>query len=323
MIAWPLRFSSHGITIGTFGEPSSPIVDAIGWRGIFLVQAPLAAVALLVAVVVLKETTRGVREPIDWVGAATLATATVSLLLALNLGGNRGWDDPLVLGLFLLAPVVFVAFVRLERRATHPLVPLWLFERRAFNASLAAQFCSNFAYMGGFIVTPLLVQRVFGYSVAKASLAMVCRPLTFSVSAPASGYVAVRVGERRSAITGMVMLVVSMGCFVFAAADDAIGLVFVGLVLSGLAMGASQPSLVTEAANTVEPERLGLANAVQQMVAQIGAVTGIQLLSTIQHSASFTWAYGIGGVVAVGGILATLAIPARQARADLRVVEAA
>ena len=296
-----------------------PVVDAIGWRGIFLIQAPLAGIAVLAAFVVLKETPRGAREPIDWAGAATLAVATISLLLALNLGGDVGWGSAVVIGFFVLAPLAFVVFVRIERRVSHPLVPLWLFERRAFNAALVAQYCANFAYMGGFIVTPALVQGVFGFSVASASLAMVCRPLTFSISAPAAGYIAVRVGERRSSVVGIALLVVSMGCFAVAATGEVLALVFVGLVLSGLAMGAAVPSLVTEAANTIEPERLGLGNAVQQMVAQIGAVTGIQVLSTVQQSAGFGWAYGAGAVLAAFGLVAACAVPARAGRADLRV----
>lgn len=300
-----------------------PIVDAIGWRGIFLVQAPIAGLALLATVIVLHETPRGARESIDWAGAVTLAVATVAALLALNLGDGRGWDDGLVIGLLVLAPFAFVAFVRIERRAAHPLVPLWLFERRAFTASLGAQFFANFAYMGGFILTPLLVQRVFGFSVSEASLAMVCRPLAFSISAPTAGYVAVRVGERRSSVVGMGLLVISMACFVFAASDDAIGLVFVGLVLSGLALGASQPSLITEAANTVTLDRLGIANAVQQMVAQIGAVTGIQVLSTLQHATSFSSAYLVGMVVAAVGVVAATLVPRRTAPTALRVAEAA
>jgi EmrB/QacA subfamily drug resistance transporter len=296
-----------------------PIVDAIGWRGIFVLQTPIAAAALLLAIVVLRETPRRDDERIDWLGAVTLASATVSFLLALNLGGSEGWSSPIVIGLFVAAPIAFYAFLRVERSAPEPLVPLWLFTRRTFSASLAAQFCTNFAYMGGFIVTPLFVQGIFGFSVAQASLAMVCRPLSFSVSAPAGGYVAVRVGERRSAVTGVSLLVLSMGCFVVAATSETLALVFVGLVLSGLALGLSQPSLITEAANTVEPERLGIANAVQQMAAQIGAVTGIQVLSTIvgvgATGADFATGYAVGAAVAVLGVAAATFLPASRARA--------
>jgi len=303
-----------------------PIVESIGWRGIFVVQAPLGLVALVAAVFVLHETPRAPSR-IDWSGAAALASASVFLLLGLNLGGDLGWGDPIVVVLLAVTPFVFAAFVHIEQRSSEPLVPLDLFRRRTFSASLAAQWCANFAYMGGYIVTPLLVERQFGFSVAAASLAMVCRPLMFSLSAPAAGYVAVKVGERRASVTGMVLLVLSMICFVGASEAHALALVFVGLVLSGLALGASQPSLITEAANTVDDSKLGVANAVQQMAAQIGAVIGIQVLSTIQlgggGTAGFTSAYAVGAVVAAIGIAgAALVVPAAR-RGQLRVARAA
>src|SRR6266536_3009655 len=183
-----------------------PLVDAIGWRAIFLVQAPLALLALLVAFPILHETPRLEREPIDYAGACTLAAAVVNALLGLSLGNQLGWTHPVVLGLFAAAPVAVGAFVMVERRAAHPLLPLQFFTRRNFSDSLVAQFMSNFGYMGGFIITPLLMERIFGFTVAATSLAMICRPLSFSVSSPIAGYVAVRVGERRASVLGCALV---------------------------------------------------------------------------------------------------------------------
>jgi MFS family permease len=289
-----------------------PLVDAFGWRAIFVIQAPLSLAALALAALVLHETPRREREPLDVAGAATLAAATVGALLGLTFGARFGYGRPVVVALFALTPVMLAWFVRIERRAERPLLPLRFFRSRNFTASLVAQFCANFAYMGGFIVTPLLVQTRFGFDAAGTSLAMACRPLTFSVSAPVSGYLAARIGERRAALIGTSILVGSMAIFVVAVVDDAIGWVFAGLALSGLAMGSSMPSLVTVVANTVEAGDLGVANAAQQMVGQIGTVAGIQILSTLQAGSTragpFVLAYVVGAVVAVGALAAATAI---------------
>jgi EmrB/QacA subfamily drug resistance transporter len=294
-----------------------PVVDAIGWRVIFLAQVPLALAALVLASVVLRETPRREREPIDVAGAVTLAIATVAALLGLTVGADRGFTDPAAIALFAVAPVALVAFVRVERRAAHPLLPLGFFRRPGFTPSLVAQFWANFAYMGGFIVTPLLVERRFGFSVAATSLAMVCRPLSFSLSAPVAGYVAARTGERRAGLTGTILLALSMGLFVAAAATGQIALVFVALVLSGLGMGTSSPSLVTVVANAVPARDLGVANAAQQMVAQIGNVAGIQVLATVQgdsHLAGpFVAAYAVGALAAVLAVAAAAFVRDRAA----------
>jgi EmrB/QacA subfamily drug resistance transporter len=285
-----------------------PIVDAFGWRWLFVAQAPLALAALVAAVVLLHETPRRPRVPIDFRGAAALAAATVLPLLALQVGSSRGWTDPLLVALLAMGGLGLVAFIRIERNAVEPLLPLDFFRRRNFTAALIAQSLTQFAYMGGFIVSPILLQEQFGYTVAGASLVMLCRPLSFSLSSPVSGYVAVRVGERRAGVTGTLLVVVSLACFAFAAAQESIALVMLALILAGLGLGASSPSLITSAANSVEPEHLGVANAAQAMVTLIGAVAGMQILATVvgdgTSESSFVLAYAIGLAVAVPGVVA-------------------
>jgi EmrB/QacA subfamily drug resistance transporter len=285
-----------------------PLVEIFGWRALFVAQAPLSIAAFVLGVVVLREAPRRGRQPIDLAGAATLAVGTTAALLGLTIGGREGWGRPVVPVLGVVAVIGLAAFVRAERRAEHPLLPLAFFRQRDYSASLSAQFASNFAYMGGFIITPLLFQYRFGYSVAATAGASIVRPLTFSLVAAGAGYVAARVGVRRSAITGLAILAGSMIAFTVAALAGNIVLVYVGLFLSGLGMGSASPSLVSSAANAVPHEDQGVANAAQQMAASIGTVAGIQVLSTIQGggrtAASFGPAYLVGACMAACGVVA-------------------
>lgn len=285
-----------------------PLVEIFGWRALFVAQAPLSIAAFVLGLVVLREAPRRGRQPIDLAGAATLAVGTTAALLGLTIGGRDGWGRPIVPVLGVVAVIGLVAFVRAERRAEHPLLPLAFFQQRDYSASLSAQFASNFAYMGGFIITPLLFQYRFGYSVAATAGASIVRPLTFSLVAAGAGYVAARVGVRRSAITGLTILAGSMVSFAVAALAGNIALVYAGLFLSGLGMGSASPSLVSSAANAVPHDDQGVANAAQQMAASIGTVAGIQVLSTIQGggrtAASFGPAYLVGACMAACGVVA-------------------
>jgi MFS family permease len=128
-------------------------------------------------------------------------------------------------------------------------------------------------------------------------------------------------------VLGCALIVVSMACFALGASTEAIALVFGALVLSGLGLGASQPSLISSAANAVETESLGVANAAQVMVTQIGVVAGIQVLSTVQgggsSTGSFTVAYLVGGIVAVAGIVGAAFVQSADRQARLDVAQAA
>lgn len=299
-----------------------PIVDAFGWRWLFVAQAPLALVAVVVGIVVLRETPRSPRIVLDVQGAGMLAIATVLPLLALQVGRDRGWVDPAPLVLLAVALIGLVAFVRCERRVSDPLLPLEFFRRRNFTTALVAQALAQFSYMGGFIITPLLVQDRFGYAAAGTALLMLCRPLSFSLSSPVAGYVAVRVGERLASVVGTALVTVSMACFALAAARGWIALVAVALVVSGLGMGTLSPSLISSAANAVDPEHLGIANASQQMVTLIGAVAGIQVLATIQGDGAFAAAYLVGLAVAVPAVVAASFVRSAPRVARLAVAEA-
>jgi EmrB/QacA subfamily drug resistance transporter len=305
----------------------APLVDAFGWRSIFVAQAPLSLAALVLAAVILRETPRRPREPVDVAGAGLLALGTVAALLALDRGSALGWSNPFVLGCAAVAPPALAAFVRAERRATHPLIPLDFFARRNFTAPLIAQFGSNFAYMGGFIVTPFLTREIFGYTLRATGYVMLFRPVTFSLFAPVAGYLTVRVGERRAAVAGTLAVVVSMGVFALGAHLELVALVIVGLVLSGLGLGASSPALVSSVANAVDERDLGVANAAQATVTQIGVVAGIQLMSALQAGGDgtgpFVLAYLAGGIAAAVGVLGAVGVRSAPRTSSLRVVHAA
>ena len=130
-----------------------------------------------------------------------------------------------------------------------------------------------------------------------------------------------------ASVLGCVLVVVSMGCFALGASTETLALVFGALVLSGLGLGTSQPSLISSAANAVETESLGVANAAQVMVTQIGVVSGIQVVSTIQggssSTGSFTLAYLAGGIIAVVGIVGAAFVQSADRPARLRMAQAA
>lgn len=282
-----------GVAIG------GPVIQHFGWRWIFAAQVPLIAAATVLAVLVLPETAKGTRQRLDWAGAASLTVAATSLLLALNRGPEWGWTHPGVLAAFALAPIATAAFVRVEARAPHPLLPLHYLRRRNFAAPIGQSVFAQFAYMGGFILAPLLLTDVFGYSETKIGLIVIARPLAFSISAPIAGYLAVSLGERSAAVVGTLGVIASMAMFAQVGRGSSIWLVIAALALSGVGLGVSSPSAAASVGNAVDPADLGIASAAQQLLTQIGLVAGIQIMSTVQESRhSFADAYWVGGAVA-------------------------
>jgi EmrB/QacA subfamily drug resistance transporter len=309
-----------GVAIG------GPIIQQFGWRWIFVVQVPLIALAFVLAVLVLPETNKGGRQRLDWAGAGTLVVAVTSILMALNRGPEWGWSHPAVLACFLLSPLATLAFLRVEARATAPLLPLDYLRRRNFAAPIGTQVFSQFAYMGGFILAPLLLDKVFHYSETRIGLLVVTRPLAFSIAAPIAGYLAVRLGERSAAIVGTLGVMASMGLFAMINAGSSDWLLISALALSGVGLGISSPSVAASVGNAVDPADLGIASAAQQLLAQVGLVAGIQIMQTVQAArepvvgtvAAFHDAYLLGGAVCLLALVCAFFV--QSARREPRAI---
>ena len=279
------------------------VIQHVGWRWIFVAQVPLTIAALVLAAAILPETDRSEDVKFDTAGAVLLAGAVTALLFAVNRGAEWGWSSPMVIGGFVLAPVLTVAFVSVERRVQEPLLPLEYLRRR------------NFAYMGGFILAPSLLLHYFNYGEERIGLLVLTRPLAFSITAPIAGYVAVKVGERSAALAGSIAVVGSMLLFAAVGGSSGDALVIGALVLSGIGLGTSSPSVAASVANSVDEASLGIASAAQQLMTQVGVVTGIQLMRTVQTTSSYRAAYLLGGAVACGAVVCSLFV--RSANRDV------
>ncbi len=300
-----------GVAVGGF------IIQSIGWRAMFLLEMVLGAIALVLALVVLPEHGAGQRRMrgegprLDTLGALLVVASVGSLLFGLNRAPIVGFGGGLVIGAFCLSAIAGVLLVMVEHRAEDPLVPFRYLKKRNFVLPLGAQAFANFAYMGGFFLTPLMLEQVYRYGESSAGLLVIARPLSFALFAPVAGYVAVKVGERQTAVLGTCAVVASMAAYVFTASSSGIALVEIALVLSGVGMGVASPSIAASIANVVDQDALGTASAMQQLVVQIATVAGIQVFQTVQESAlraspkallgSFHVAFFVGACVALVG----------------------
>jgi MFS family permease len=248
--------------------------------------------------------------PIDYRGAASLAVATLSFLLWLERSGRSSFTDQWAFALLGLSLLGLVVFIKVELTVEAPMLRLAYFRRRNFTGPLLNHPLNQFAYMGGFLIAPIFLNELFGYSVAAVALVLLFRPGTFSVFSPVGGRLARVAGERRMLIAGSVLMSLSMLTWVFAALEVHLGLVILGLVLSGAAMGLSSPSYSTSVAAAVDPRDLGVANGMSGTMMTIGMLTGIQVMFTIlgegRAPADFAKVFAFGGIVAaisLGGAL--------------------
>lgn len=262
-----------------------PLVDWLGWRVVFVLQAVLSMAALALAVVVLRETRRQ-RVRFDLLGALTLAFAVGGFMFALGRVRDLGLlARPVLLGL-LVGSAGIVAFVRAERRAPDPLLSLDFFRDRGFTAPILSNAFMGAAYMGAFVIAPLVLLGPFGFSISVASGIMLLRTLTLTVCSPAGGWLGARIGERGAAVVGSAVMTGALVVLALGALRQDLLLVGTGLVFQGMGHGLGLPSLSSAIASAVPETELGIASAANRLTGQVGAALGITVLSLV---------YGGGG----------------------------
>ena len=313
VLGWWSLVGAGGPVIGV--AIGGPVVQYFGWRWIFVAQVPLILIALITNYRVLPETEPAEGEKLDVAGSVLLGLAVGGLLMTLN-QGSGGWTRPQVYGAAAGSLLAFAAFRFVERRATTPIFPLEWLSKRSFTLPCIAGLSMNFAYMGGFFLTPLFLERGLHYSIGSAGLLQIARPLLFAISAPAAGYFAVRTGERPAAVAGAGLMIVSMVAFATLRPGSSVIMIVAALGASGLSNGVSMPPISAMVANSADVRHMGSASAALQVANQVGVVAGIQVMETVQASrehiagvvGSFQEAYVAGAIVTVVAVVATLMI---------------
>lgn len=290
-----------------------PVVEHISWRWIFVAQVPLALLTVLVCFIIFPDTARDRSVRFDFPGAALLALGTGCFVIALNRAPEDGWGwtNPLVVAGLVSAPVFLTAFVLYEKRKAHQLIPMRYLSERNFSFPMLNLFFTNFAYMGGFFLTPFLLKGLLDYSASKTGFVSIARPLAFAIVGPIAGWFATKVGERTNAVLGGFVIVGSMLVFSTIVAGSGELLVISALALSGIGMGMTAPAMAAAIANAVDDRDLGVAGGAEQMISQLGVVVGMQVMATVQHSAdsaggaaSYSSAFYVGAAAAAMGTCA-------------------
>lgn len=301
-MGWWSMTTAAAPALGLFA--GGPLVDLFGWRIVFLIQAAFSIVALVLAMIVLRETPR-LRVRFDLAGSVALCLGVGGLMYALgSVRSPAGFAEWIPVSL-AIGVCGMIAFVFIERRVAAPLMPLAFFRSANFSATLATNAFTSAAYMGAFVVAPILLLAQ-GYSVTTASYIVLLRTVSLTICSPLGGRFGEAYGERVASIVGCAILTLGLFASAWAALAGSLALFVVGLALQGAGHGLSQPSITAAIARSVPFHDLGIAGAANRLMGQGGAAFGITLLALAYGGRGTPEAFALA--FAVGGGLSALSI---------------
>jgi predicted MFS family arabinose efflux permease len=206
-----------------------------------------------------------------------------SAVLAASWAGNRyGWGDPVILGLFAVAVVGLIAFIRVELDADEPVVPVRIYRNRNFAVAAGLRFMVGFAMFGAMTFLPQFQQYVQGASATGSGLLMLPMMAGVVTMSIASGRITSRTGKYRMfPIMGSVFMVSGLALLSLITVDSGRVETGVFMFVLGMGLGCMFSSTQTIAQNSVQMSEISAATASVSFMQAIGGSLGVSLFGAL------------------------------------------
>ncbi len=301
------------------------LIDTVSWRWVFLINPPIAAAAIVLALRFVPET-RGEDHGagIDVPGALTLSLGLAGVVYALIEGPSAGWEA-FAVGAAAVGVVLLVAFAFIEVRSSHPMVPLSLFRSRLFAGTNAATFVIWGAIGTVFFFLTIHLQDDLGYSALEAGSASLPVTVMMLFFAARSGALAQRIGPRLQMTVGPLVVGAS---FLLMARIESGSRYLVGVLPAVLVFGIGLVITVAPVTATVlaavEDTHAGIGSAINNAVARVASLLAIAVLPALAgasgRGATLSDGYAKAMVIcaalaALGAVICALTVDNNEARA--------
>ncbi|MGH8774349.1 MAG: DHA2 family efflux MFS transporter permease subunit [Jiangellaceae bacterium] len=289
--------AAAGLVLGGF------LTDWFGWASVFYVNVPIGVAAVLLAFRLLPrsgavERTRG----FDLAGATTVTGGLALLVFVLVNANEAGWLSAQTFGLGALALALLAAFVVIEMRVEHPLVPLRIFGSPMLRGANAVAVLTTMAMFPMFFFVTLYTQQVLGYSPIESGLAQLPFALTIILVASSIGPVIARLGLRTTAITGLVLMAAGLGWISRLSVDGTfLGDLFGPMLVTAAGAAFAFISMTIAATNGAAEHEAGLASGLINTAQQVGGALGLGVLVAVATART-------DGVVAAGEPVVSVAV---------------
>jgi EmrB/QacA subfamily drug resistance transporter len=304
-----------GAAASSCGPLLGGLLSLASWRLIFFINVPVGAVALLL----LTRTTRSPRQtvPFDWAGQVTAVLAMGGLTFGAIQAGVDGFASPTVITAFAVAVMTLAAFLAIQARGSHPMVPLDLFRSRNVSAAVVVGFAFIVGYYGLPFVMSLYLQQLRGLSALGAGAVFLPMMLIGAALTPFTAHIVERTGAPVIVITGLTVMAGGLVILALLPSTAPVWALAALMILPGLAGPTVMPPVMGILLNSVPGHRAGTASGVFNTSRQVGGALAVAVFGALlAHRATFMQGLRtsllIAAVVALAAAAASLQLKRPQ-----------
>lgn len=296
------------------------LTELFGWRSVFWAPVPLG---LAVAIVVWRTLPRTTGRPgrFDAAGALSITIGISALALGFVMAAEAGWSAPGTLGALTLGAAALVAFVVIERRSPHPLVPLAVFRRTQVSVASAVVVLIGATLASLFFFLPIYQQDVLGMGALATGLTQIPIAVMVIVGSATAPLLAGRIGLRRALPMSLTVLLAGIAWIALNPATSFTWQHTAAFILTGTGLGLGSVGAFSMAVRDSGDGEGGLLSGLVNAGQQLGGALGLAAIAGLAIGAagtggdiSFTAAFlGGAGLAAVAVVLAlTVAVTGRD-----------
>ncbi|WLH38307.1 MFS transporter [Pseudomonas sp. FP2196] len=268
------------------------LIESLGWRSIFLLNVPIG---ILAVVLILRHAPQSPRtdQKVDALGQICIAACLASLTYALTESGAIGWSTE-TLSILLLAGVCAVAFVLIERRIKHPMLPARLAKNRILATTALAGAAINLTFYGTVFVFSIYFQLFLHYDAFRTGLAFIPLTAVLTISTMVSSRIAKRVSAAKIITTGFLIQIIGFLALSQVTAQTSLWYLNVALMIVGIGSASSVPSITNSMLSAVSQQDAGMASGLMASARQLGGVIGVAVFGgLISSTAPEAFAQGL------------------------------
>lgn len=296
--------SGGGAAIGLIA--GGVLTQYASWRWCLLVNVPVAILTAAAALYVVRESRADGDAHYDIPGAIAVTAGLTSLVYGFTKAETAGWASGTTIALLAVAVVLLAAFVVIEMRTDHPLLPLRVVLDRNRGGSFLTSLLVGLALFGMFLFLTYYMQGTLGYSALKSGFAFLPFSVGIIISATVAAQLLPRFGPRALMVVGALMATAGMALFTQIGVHSSyVADLLPAMLVMSLGMGLVFVPLSSTALVGVADRDAGVASALVNTTQQVGGSLGTALLNTLAASAtaSYITAHGAAAAVRTAGIV--------------------
>jgi EmrB/QacA subfamily drug resistance transporter len=256
-----------------------------GWEWVLFVNVPIGIFAAAIAPRLLPESRDDAEHRVFDVAGATTVTAGLALLVyALVDANNAGWASTQTLGVGAISLLLLAAFVVIESRTSHPLMPFSIFRLRTLRGADVVGLLIGMSLFAMFFFLSLYMQQVLGYDALKTGFSYLPLALNIIISAGVASNLVTRIGFKPTLIVGLLLVAAGLVWFAQVSPDGGYvsDLLFPSLVIAW-GLGLAFVPVTVAAVTGTRPDEAGLASGLINTAQQVGGALGLAILAAVAN----------------------------------------